>query len=119
MTVRGTGYRAGTSAQVIFHSDPVLLAVGTADSSGVVSATVLIPSNAAAGSHTIEVLGTATDGSAKSQSSAFTVVAASNGVLARTGQMIGSLTFLAALFVALGGVALFFGRKPFRYGLRK
>ncbi|MBA2608939.1 MAG: hypothetical protein H0U92_08385 [Actinobacteria bacterium] len=117
--MRATGYRPNTSAQIIFHSDPVLLATVTSDSSGVVSATVQIPANATAGSHTIEVLGTGVDGAARSQSAGFTVVAASNGVLARTGEAIGVLLLLASLLVMLGGLALFFGRPRFRYGLRK
>ena len=51
--VTGTGFTAGETVNLWLHSDPVLLATVTADSSGNLNARVTIPSNTALGTHTL------------------------------------------------------------------
>jgi hypothetical protein len=55
LAVSGGGFSAGQSLQVTLCSDPVTLATITADSSGNYNQTVRIPSDTAAGVHTVMV----------------------------------------------------------------
>ena len=115
LTVQATGFLPGSRGEVYILSDPVFLGAATADTNGVIRATVTIPSNIAAGVHSIELRGTGTNGAARVLSQPFTVT----GTLPRTGIMVTGLTFLAALLIMLGGWALLVGRTPFRHSLRR
>lgn len=57
MTVAAAGLLPGEEVAVWFESDPVLLALGTADADGAFTATVTVPAAAAAGVHTLTVHG--------------------------------------------------------------
>jgi hypothetical protein len=116
VTVTAGGFKAGTSAQIIFHSDPVVLANVTANGNGVVSASVTIPSGASAGSHTLEVRGTAADGSVRSLSAPFTVIA----LLARTGDSLAPLFVFAVVLMLAGAFGKRIGRPlPLKHGIRR
>lgn len=104
----------GSNAQVILRSDPVVLATAAADANGLVTASVTIPLNTPAGAHTIEVLGTGTNGQARSQTTAFTV----SGALPRTGSDAAPLARWAAFMVLSGAAAAYVGRRrPLKHGL--
>lgn len=112
--MKAGGYLPGSNAQLIFHSDPVVLGTSPADGNGVVTASVTIPSNAPAGAHTIEVLGTGVNGQVRSQSVAFTVA----GALPRTGSNSSPLGVWAAVMVLSGAIAMYLGRRqPLKHGL--
>lgn len=113
-TIRAGGYLPGSNAQLILHSDPVVLGVSAADANGVVNATVTIPANTPAGAHTVEVLGTGTSGQVRSQSVAFTVA----GALPRTGDDSTPVAILASIMVLAGAIAMRLGRRqPLKHGL--
>ena len=115
VTITGGGFKPGSTAQIILHSDVVVLNAVTADGSGVVAATVSIPPNTAAGVHTLEIRGGAADGSTRSLSAAITVA-----TLPRTGS--GSTRLLVwSLVVAIAGAAgVWFGRpQPLKHGIRR
>jgi hypothetical protein len=112
LTVNAGGFMPGSSAQIIFHSTPVVLASVKADGNGLVSASVTVPASAAPGDHTIEVSGVGADGSPRSVSASFTVsgTLAPPGTLAVTGARLLALVPWAAFFMMVGAIGLAAGR---------
>jgi hypothetical protein len=108
VNVSASGFQPNSTAQILLHSTPVLLATSPTDANGTVSATVTIPTDAALGAHDIVLSGDDSSGSAMSVSIPITVVAAtttstgSGGGLAFTGADI-------ALTAAVGLAAFGFG----------
>lgn len=78
-TVSGSGFSPGSQVTVTFESDPVVLAVVTADGSGNFVAGVAVPAGAEPGSHTVRASGTGADGEPHALAAAFTVVGESAG----------------------------------------
>ncbi len=116
VAVTASGYQPNSSAQVYFLSVPVLLATVNANGSGVVSATVTVPSNAAAGTHTIEVRGTSGAGAALTRSATFTVAS----TVARTGSDLRSPVRWGVALLVFGAAAAAFARpKPRAHGSRR
>jgi hypothetical protein len=103
LTVSGSGFRSGEQVQAFLHSDPVFLAVGSADAQGAVRLQVTIPATTPVGTHQVELRGVT--GGRSLMSGPLTVTAATGG-LPRTGT--GALDLLpwALLLVGLGVVVL-------------
>ncbi|MBD8478945.1 hypothetical protein [Microbacterium sp. CFBP 8794] len=99
VTVSASGLAAGESVEIWLHSTPIKLLSTSASADGTISKTVTIPSNAAIGSHRIEVRG-ATSGSA------YASLTVANG-LAVTGFDRSSTTAagIGASVLILGGIA--------------
>lgn len=99
VTVSASGLAAGESVEIWLHSTPVKLLSTTASADGTISKTVTIPSDAAIGSHRIEVRG-ATSGSA------YASLTVANG-LAVTGfdRTSTTATGIGASVLILGGIA--------------
>ena len=129
MTVTCSGWRPSTSVTITFQSDPVLLATVTTTATGTLSSSVTIPSNATTGSHSLVLVGTAANGTARTVTIPLTVtsqvstsatptnatstavpvstgpvpVSTSNpGTLPRTGLDIGRLFTIGFILVLLG-----------------
>jgi LPXTG-motif cell wall-anchored protein len=102
--VESTGWKPSSSVTITLHSDPVVLDTVNSDDSGAVSATATIPSDTAAGSHTIELTGVGTDSAARTTSTPITVTTGGGGSLPRTGAAIAALAFVG--LVLFGGGSL-------------
>jgi arabinogalactan endo-1,4-beta-galactosidase len=99
--VAGTGFAAGEQVQVVLHSDPVLLATWTADGSGAVAGTVVVPASTPAGTHTLVLTGVTSGRTASA-----TVVVLASGELAATGSSSRPLAGLALLMIAAGAAGV-------------
>lgn len=119
-----SGLAPESEVEVELHSDPVRLAAGTADASGVFAATVTVPADTPAGAHALVVHGTDAEGTTGSRQLPVTVRAATgepggpgqpggpgtpggssrgDGDLASTGAAgVGELIAAAILLAALG-----------------
>jgi hypothetical protein len=94
----------------VFRSDPVTLGTLTATSTGTIGGSFTIPSNAAVGSHTIELTGTGIDNAARTVSISVTVLSSTVVTvdqLQRTGADSWPLAGTGLLLIAIGaGLAL-------------
>jgi hypothetical protein len=119
ITATGAVTPGATSVTFTFSSAPQTLTTATPDADGNVSASLTIPTDAAAGEHTI----TATDSTGLEVSASVTVVAADGagaaapggpaaaGALPRTGGDSLPLLPVGAVLVALGGVCVLVARR--------
>ena len=105
-TVTVAGFTPNTDVEIYLHSTPVLLGTFRSNAAGVVTATVTIPANAPAGSHTIVFVDTKTGlsvssapftVSAANDASAITPVLASTGVDALLPGLLAAMLVLAGL----------------------
>jgi LPXTG-motif cell wall-anchored protein len=103
VTIDSSGWKPSSSTTITLHSDPVVLATVTTDSSGTVHTAAAIPSNTPAGAHTIELTGTDVDSAPRTATVSITVTSASGGggSLPRTGAAVAALSLV--------GLALFGG----------
>lgn len=62
VTIRAGGYAAGAQVEVWLFSDPILLAVVTADSRGFIDVVVAIPEDAEVGAHNLQASGASPTG---------------------------------------------------------
>jgi hypothetical protein len=113
LTVSGDGFAPVTEIRITMESDPVLLAITTADANGSFSVVVTIPTDAPVGSHTIKASGLDVDGVLRVLSLPITVgrtitVGASTdkAPLAATGSPIAWLMLLGLTCIAVGRVTL-------------
>jgi len=106
LTVTVAGFTPNTDVEVYMHSTPVLLGTFRSNAAGVVTATVTIPANAPAGSHTIVFVDTKTGlsvssapftVSAANDASAITPVLASTGIDALLPGLLAAMLVLAGL----------------------
>jgi hypothetical protein len=105
ISVCGGGFLAGEQVRVLLHSDPIFVAVLTADAAGRAAGTVTIPASAPAGNHHLELHGASSG--RRLLSSPITVTAASSGAtLPRTGAAALGLLRWALLVLGVGLVAL-------------
>ena len=97
MTVTGNGWKPGSTVTILLTGSSTPLGTATADANGAFSATVTIPSDTPAGTHTITISGTAADGSARTvQSGSITVTA----ILPATGSDTGPLTLIGVALIS-------------------
>ena len=123
-------FEPGTDVDLIFQSDPVLLATATAGAGGAIATQVAIPVGAALGAHTLTATGTGLDGSPLALAVGLTVLEASStattpaptpgsgGVttqtvdtLPRTGSSTSSLVWLAGGLVVMGSATTVAARR--------
>jgi hypothetical protein len=71
--LHSTGWLAGGSTDAVLHSDPVALGSLTANTSGVIAGQLTVPLGTPAGAHTIELTGTAANGTARTVTVALTI----------------------------------------------
>lgn len=108
LRLTGTGFAAGERVSIELHSEPVVLALRTADESGAVSAEVTIPHDATVGEHQIVVRGLESDRSAARDIIITKPSGTSASGLATTGGSAAiGLVGLGGLLAAAGGVLLF------------
>ncbi|SDQ27558.1 Membrane-associated phospholipid phosphatase [Curtobacterium sp. UNCCL20] len=84
LALAGTGFTAGSSLQVVLHSDPVTVGTLTVAADGTVSGSVTIPAGTATGAHTID-LADASGASVLATPLAITVTPAAAGTGGDTG----------------------------------
>jgi hypothetical protein len=101
ITVTGAGYTSHTTVTVTFESAPVRLATPITHESGAFSAVVRVPSNAAAGVHTIKASGEDPGGGTRVLSASITILGAED----RAVRTITVTLFTLILFVGLVLVA--------------
>ncbi|MDO5753702.1 IPT/TIG domain-containing protein, partial [Arthrobacter sp.] len=80
LTITGENFKAGSSATFTLHSEPVQLGTATADANGVVSLSVVLPSDTPAGQHRVLIDGVGLDGEAHQVSAPLTVTASAANV---------------------------------------
>lgn len=113
------GFQAGETVIATVHSAPIQVGTFEANSDGVVSGTVTIPTSLDPGRHTLTLTGTA---SGVVKSSNFTVTAAaaagapgvghnSGGTLAFTGMQVVSFLGAAAVLIVAGSLLLVVSRR--------
>lgn len=109
-TVSGSGFRPGSTVEVFFRSDPVLLGTLTATATGVVSGSFEVPEGAEPGRHTVELRGVDPDGDPRVLSVTVTVAGATAAPGERDGRPgARNLAFTGAMtlgFVTVGGLAV-------------
>ncbi|WP_207343586.1 DUF4832 domain-containing protein [Arthrobacter sp. E3] len=76
LIITGEDFKAGSSATFTLLSEPVQLGKATADANGVVSLSVVVPSDIPAGQHRIMIDGVGLDGKAHQVSTPLTITAA-------------------------------------------
>lgn len=106
VTVTGSGFAPGEPVDVSLHSNPVHLAVVTADANGNVSASVTIPPSTTAGLHHIVLTG----GKTAATADVAIIVTSNSTTLASTGDDPAPLLELG-LLIALSGLLLTRRRK--------
>jgi hypothetical protein len=109
--VSGSGFLGGTDVVITAESAPVELDTVSANSSGAFSATVTIPTNLSAGTHTLKATGMAADGASTLVLSTEFVVGGDDS-LPETGHPIG-------LLASVSGVVLLGGLGVLGYGIRR
>lgn len=124
ITVSGSGFQPGSSVTVEFFSTPVVLGTTTADATGRATASVSIPSNAAEGPHTIELIGVNPSGAAITVSIPFTVTGGTTGTsstgtvsgstLATTGARVLGMGVVGLTLLATGGFFVYTSRRRTR-----
>jgi LPXTG-motif cell wall-anchored protein len=104
VTVSGSGWQAGSSVSLSFHSAPTSLGSANVRADGTFSTGVTIPSSASAGTHLIVASGTASNGRQRSVSTEVTVLAAAgaSGTTAFTGAQVQTWMVAAAVLLAIG-----------------
>ncbi len=103
ITVTGNGWKPGSTVTILLTGNATPLGTATVDANGAFSASVTIPSDTAAGAHTITITGTDPSGVARTvQSGTITVTA----ILPATGGDTGPLTLLGVALVSAGAVML-------------
>lgn len=111
--ITASGFKGGSDTQIFFLSEPILLTTATADSGGVVRATVTIPEDAQPGAHTIEVRGVDSSDTPRTVSIPITVAGEATDTtapaqpLAATGSGLSTLILVAGVLAAAGGALLF------------
>jgi hypothetical protein len=90
----------------VFTSSPVLLATTTANGAGAINASVTIPSDAEAGSHTLSATGADPVGGTLVLRASLTVEGSTGSILGlpRTGGNIAALAIVAAAIFLVGGL---------------
>jgi LPXTG-motif cell wall-anchored protein len=112
ITITAAGFQNDSTGEITFLSTPVSLGTFTANSAGVVTATVKIPANAAAGVHHINISGVAPDGSARVLSTRIVVGGAGSGSgLPLTGGQIGAASVLAVGLLGAGTLSVVASRR--------
>ncbi|POH58513.1 family 20 glycosylhydrolase [Arthrobacter glacialis] len=112
LTITGKGFKPGTSASFTLHSTPVNLGTATVDAQGVVSLSVSLPADVAAGQHSIVIDGVGVDGQARQLSAALTITAAAvtptttQGTAATTTPAEDDLANTGANATVFGGLAV-------------
>lgn len=107
-----SGFKPDSETTVFILSAPIQLATATADSSGVVRASVTIPNEVQPGSHTIEVRGVDSGDTPRTVSIPITVAGevtdttAAAQPLAATGSGLSTLILVAGVLAAAGGALL-------------
>ena len=101
ITVTGNGWKPGSTVTILLTGNATPLGTATVDANGAFSATVTIPSDTTAGSHTITVSGTDPTGAARTVVSGTITVTA---VLPVTGSDSGPLTLLGVALIGAGAV---------------
>jgi hypothetical protein len=101
--------------KVIVNSTPITVGSAVADSSGKVTAEVVIPAGLAPGSHTLSL-----SGASRTVTFPFVIAASSSGTggaqLPRTGSNPGWMVLWAACLLVFGRIAVRLGRAPTRRG---
>lgn len=110
--ITATGFGPNTDSTIFILSTPIQLATATADSNGVVRATVTIPEDIQPGAHTIEVRGVDSNETPRTVSIPITVAGEVTGTtaaaqpLAATGSGLSTLVLVAGVLAAAGGALL-------------
>jgi LPXTG-motif cell wall-anchored protein len=112
VSVAGDGYKGNSGVSIDFHSTTTNLSDPTTNGSGSFSTSVVIPSNATPGQHTITATGTNPDGTPRELSAAITITGGS-GNLPRTGSSSKTipLTVGGIGLIVAGGAAVAFARR--------
>ncbi len=106
--LNGNGYRANSNVDIVLHSDPIKMAVATANPGGTFTLDTRIPAAASLGTHRIVASGVDPAGNPMELSTVIQVVAAGNergrsgDTLPRTGESSVPLTAGGAALVLLG-----------------
>jgi hypothetical protein len=103
VSLGGGGFAPGGAVSVYVYSTPTLLATTTADPTGAMTVTVVLPSDLPAGSHTLQAVGPAPGGGTNQLSVQFTV---GGNPLASTGFPVVTALVLAAVLLVGGGAVL-------------
>jgi LPXTG-motif cell wall-anchored protein len=112
VTITGTGCPAGSTVAITFDDQNVGSTQTRAD--GTFSATVTVPANATAGSHTIAATCVLANGATRRQTVTVTVLGAATraGALPRTGtDLVPVLSVGALALIGIGGVAILAARR--------
>jgi len=111
--VTGSGFRPATTVRIVLHSTPMTLGDATVNAETGFRFTARIPSSTPAGSHRLEVSGTAVDGTPRTVSTPLRVTAASRATDATvadpSGAAAGELAFTGSadpVAATIGGVLL-------------
>jgi LPXTG-motif cell wall-anchored protein len=102
MVVTGTGYRPGSTVQLVIYSTPQVLTSVVADGGGSFTVTVPVPAGLAAGQHTLVASGVDSSGNARYMNLPVTV--SKSGVATLSGRRLAS-TGTDVTVPLLGGVA--------------
>ena len=78
LTITGSNFKPGSTATFTLHSDPIVLGTAIANSEGIVSLKVTLPSTVTPGVHTVIITGLGSNGEAAEASVKLTVVAAAS-----------------------------------------
>jgi hypothetical protein len=117
VTVTGDRWQGGSTVTLSFHSTVVRLGSVTTRPDGSFSTSVTIPSNASAGTHAIVASGTASNGRARTVSTAVTVlgdVVTAPGSTAFTGAHLDVWMATALLLFLAGAGLILIGRRRSR-----
>ncbi len=112
VTITGSGFGPDTGGTIFVLSEPIQLATATADSEGVIRATVTIPEEIQPGAHTIEIRGVDANDTPRTVSIPITVAGEVTGTtaaaqpLAATGSGLSTLILVAGVLAAAGGALL-------------
>lgn len=112
VTVSGDGFLPNSPVQVVVFSSPQLLAIVNADGAGHIVAQVTLPSNLAAGAHTLQLQGANPDGTGRVLSVPITIT--SNNALGVTGAPVSTATALGIICIAFGLVLVYLSRRRYR-----
>lgn len=98
VTVSGSGFDPGSRVRITIESTPRTLTIVTVDGGGDVTATVKIPADISAGTHTLRAIGVTPDGTTLALSQEITI----GGELALTGADVGTPVAVVGLLLVLG-----------------
>ena len=129
-TVSSSGWQPNSPVEATLHSTPVSLGTITADATGLVQGTFSAPSTVETGAHTVQLVGTASTGGARTVNFNLTIATTSSGSASAGSTSTGSTTvggtlaftgastrdLLSAAFLALAAglflLSLSFRRRP-------